>query len=75
MSDEERGWAAAGETCSGEDLLVVAYLGHTAIAGWVNRLRRDATTSPVAQSGANDDLPNRLSAYAVTATTPLPTIS
>ncbi|MGW4487429.1 DUF6292 family protein [Amycolatopsis sp. NPDC004368] len=30
--DEERGWAAAVETHSGEDLIVVRYLGGTAVA-------------------------------------------
>ncbi|MGH3861159.1 DUF6292 family protein [Actinokineospora sp.] len=72
--DEECGWAAAVETHSGEDLIVVAYLGQDVlptpalVAAWVARLRRgDAVGSirPVRlrSADADDDLAGQLAAF------------
>lgn len=72
--DEERGWAAAVETHSGEDLIVVAYLGQDVlpppalVAGWVARLRRDQSVGSIRpvrlrSVDADDDLPARLAAF------------
>ncbi|WP_133794717.1 DUF6292 family protein [Actinokineospora alba] len=71
--DEERGWAAAAETHSGEDLIVVAYLGHdvlpppTLVANWVTRLRSGdpvGSIRPVRlrRADTDDDLVGRLAA-------------
>ena len=74
--DEDHGWSAAIETHSGEDLLVIAYFGRdvvpppAAVAAWADGIARRAhlpTTAadPVPAPPAEDDLAERLAAYAV----------
>jgi hypothetical protein len=71
--DEEHGWAAAVETHSGTDLVVVSYHGEDVlpppreVATFVTRLFRGecpGQPSPTRLSG--DDLGRRLSGYALT---------
>ncbi|ONI91551.1 hypothetical protein ALI22I_07920 [Saccharothrix sp. ALI-22-I] len=73
--DEERGWSAAIETHSGEDLIIVDHLGGDVlppprrVAKWAGRLfrgeRRDAPRPvPARVNHAAGDLTRRLAAYA-----------
>jgi hypothetical protein len=77
--DEDRGWSAAIETHSGEDLLVVAYYGKdvlpppSAVAAWADEISGRAPAAgrpgkddePVSSARADDPLANRLAAYTV----------
>ncbi|MCE6997150.1 DUF6292 family protein [Saccharothrix sp. S26] len=76
--DEERGWSAAVETHSGEDVLVQAHFGPDvvpspkAVARWVHGLMRGAR--PVDRTGTESpgDLARRLAPYTVAALVPAP---
>lgn len=72
--DECQGWAGAVESVSGDDLVVLAYLGHDILPAphLVARFARDLTagrdpgqSAPpnFRTSDADDDLPQRLAAY------------
>jgi hypothetical protein len=72
--DERHGWAGAVESISGDDLVVVAYLGHDILPPphLVARFARDLTagrdpgqsTPPGFRTpDTDDDLPQRLAAY------------
>jgi hypothetical protein len=76
--DEDRGWSAAIETHSGEDLLVVACFGQdvvpqpAAVAEWVDDLfDRDRTTGELGdgevprRTSTDTGVTTRLAAYAV----------
>ncbi|MBC6445701.1 DUF6292 family protein [Actinokineospora xionganensis] len=78
--DEERGWAAAVETHSGADLIVVAYLGHhvlpppALVAGWVARLFQGISVGSIRpvrlrSADADDDLAGQLIAFGRTGLT------
>ncbi|MFJ6673895.1 DUF6292 family protein [Actinosynnema sp. NPDC091369] len=76
--DEERGWAAAVETHSGEDVLVQARFGPDvvppprAVARWVRGLldgERTRERGTVTKSG---DLVHRLAPYTAAALVPMP---
>jgi len=78
--DEERGWSAAIETHSGEDLLVQAHFGPDlvpspqAVARWVRVLFRDRRPRArrVPPQGRGEDLVRRLAPYATAALVPVP---
>lgn len=71
--DEKHGWSAAIETHSGEDLLVVAYLGQEVlppprvVANWTKNLFRMEPTprhdTPPPRFPASDRLHRRLASY------------
>ncbi|MFE9750475.1 DUF6292 family protein [Saccharothrix saharensis] len=79
--DEERGWSAAVETHSGEDVLVQAHFGPDvvpppqAVARWVRALFRGRRT-PEPRSGAprdpHHDLVGLLAPYTAAALVPMP---
>ncbi|TQM78376.1 hypothetical protein FHX81_0642 [Saccharothrix saharensis] len=79
--DEERGWSAAVETHSGEDVLVQAHFGSDvvpppqAVARWARALFLGRVT-PEPRSGAprdrRQDLVSRLAPYTAAALVPVP---
>ncbi|MGW5053686.1 DUF6292 family protein [Actinokineospora sp. NPDC004072] len=81
--DGERGWAAAVETHSGEDLIVQGWLGGEVVpapnrvARWANSLLAGRTHPPrlVTPRRAPDDLRVRLAPYSVTELVPLPRLA
>ncbi|GGS35545.1 MULTISPECIES: DUF6292 family protein [Actinokineospora] len=81
--DDERGWAAAVETHSGEDLLVQAWFGHDLlpaphkVARWVRGLFDGRLQQPrlVSPRRPQEDLAARLAPYAVDALMPLPRLA
>ncbi|WP_367128495.1 DUF6292 family protein [Saccharothrix sp. HUAS TT1] len=76
--DEERGWSAAVETHSGEDVLVQAHFGADvvptpkAVARWVRALLRGERSASDVPPRAPDDLTRRLAPYTAAALVPLP---
>ncbi|QFZ17846.1 DUF6292 family protein [Saccharothrix syringae] len=67
--DEDRGWSAAVETHSGEDLLVVAHLEGdvlpppAVVAEWARSLFRGDRRVPPARPAGAGELAHRLGAY------------
>ncbi|UVS79590.1 DUF6292 family protein [Actinokineospora sp. UTMC 2448] len=81
--DAERGWAAAVETHSGEDLIVQAWLPGDVVppphrvAHWTRGLLDGSPGQPrlTQPRQPQDDLPARLAPYAVAGLVPLPQVA